>query len=125
VSRRCTASGQHVIGVALHLGAAMDTGLARDLGLRSTLRMLRELLVRRRLLALLAHRPKTSAEGAATTVLCALDPRVAGGGHFYYVDCVPEARRVHPLAADEALARELWAYTERAVADDARLRGGV
>jgi hypothetical protein len=53
---------------------------------------------------------KNTAQGSATSVLCALDPRVVPGEH--YADCAV-SDLVHPKGADLDLARSLWEVSER------------
>ncbi len=64
---------------------------------------------------------KTPAEGAATSVWCAVSPRLAGLGGVYCEDCdiaeaVPadfaERRGVRPWAMDRDLAARVWTKTE-------------
>jgi dehydrogenase/reductase SDR family protein 13 len=57
----------------------------------------------------------TNEEGAKTSLHCATAPELATVTARYY-DKSREAR-MNPLAKDEKLAAELWAWSERAVAD--------
>ena len=52
-------------------------------------------------------------EGARTQLYCATAPELATATGRYYDKC--REARCNPLADDEALARELWTRTERAV----------
>lgn len=65
---------------------------------------------------------KTSEQGAATSVWCAVSPSLAGMGGVYCEDCdiaeiVPAdsqlLRGVRPWAIDPASARKLWAISEK------------
>lgn len=53
----------------------------------------------------------TVEEGARTSLHCATAPELAGETGLYYDDCKPKTPS--KPARDEALARELWAYSER------------
>lgn len=53
----------------------------------------------------------TVEEGARTSLHCATAPELAGETGQYYDDCKP--KKPSKPARDEALARELWAYSER------------
>jgi NAD(P)-dependent dehydrogenase (short-subunit alcohol dehydrogenase family) len=64
---------------------------------------------------------KSTAEGAATSVWCAVSPLLAGQGGVYCEDCnigalagdpPPRASGVWPHIRDEALAAALWAKSE-------------
>lgn len=69
---------------------------------------------------------KTPAEGAATTVWCAVSPQLEGRGGVYCEDCdialnqtkeSPRWAHVAPWAVDEDAADRLWAATEDIVAE--------
>jgi NAD(P)-dependent dehydrogenase (short-subunit alcohol dehydrogenase family) len=113
LTRRAAAAGQHVIGVALHPGVIMGTTLARHFDFGSTCRMLRDALRRGTTTYALTQQSKSTAQGAATQVLCALDPGVTPGG--YYADCAPQSRALHPMAGDAKLQARLWEHTEELV----------
>jgi dehydrogenase/reductase SDR family protein 13 len=53
-------------------------------------------------------------EGARTVLYCATAPELAAVSGRYYYKC--REARPNPLAEDPALARELWARTEAAIA---------
>jgi dehydrogenase/reductase SDR family protein 13 len=59
-------------------------------------------------------------QGARTPLYCATAPEVRGVSGRYYERC--REKRPSALAGDEALARELWERTERAVAEAANAR---
>jgi NAD(P)-dependent dehydrogenase (short-subunit alcohol dehydrogenase family) len=113
LTRRAAAAGQHVFGVALHPGVIMSTTLTRHFDLRSTLSMLRASVPRGTTTYLLTATSKSVAAGAATQVMCALDPGVTPSG--YYADCAPAAEALHPRAGDAALQARLWEHTEALV----------
>jgi NAD(P)-dependent dehydrogenase (short-subunit alcohol dehydrogenase family) len=125
VTTRAAAAKQAVFGVALHPGVIMGTTLARHFGVRSIWVMLVEMYRRGTIIYGLTQQNKSVAQGAATQVLCALDPAVKPSG--YYVDCAeePSAREggaIHPRANDAALAKLLWEHTEGVVAEAAKKR---
>jgi NAD(P)-dependent dehydrogenase (short-subunit alcohol dehydrogenase family) len=64
---------------------------------------------------------KSTAEGASTSVWCAVSPLLADAGGVYCADCniaapwvdgTPRYQGVHPHVRDEALAEALWAKSE-------------
>lgn len=59
---------------------------------------------------------KTIDQGAATTVYCAVDPRVEGIGGLYYNDC--KERRMSRGASDEQVAKRLWDLSVERVGND-------
>jgi hypothetical protein len=71
---------------------------------------------------------KSTAQGAATTVYCALHPAALESAGRYHVDCNAAATYFDDLVADAALRRKLWETSERLVApfdDDVDLGGLV
>ncbi|KDO18234.1 hypothetical protein SPRG_16338 [Saprolegnia parasitica CBS 223.65] len=106
-------ASQHVISVALHPGVIVATELTRHLGIASTVRSLSGL--RSGMLMRAFREPmKSIAQGAATTIVAALDPAVQPGG--YYADC-QLSTDLHPKATDVDLARQLWEVSESLVKD--------
>ncbi|KDO26516.1 hypothetical protein SPRG_07918 [Saprolegnia parasitica CBS 223.65] len=106
-------ASQHVISVALHPGVIVATELTRHLGIASTVRSLSGL--RSGMLMRAFREPmKSIAQGAATTIVAALDPAVQPGG--YYADC-QVSTDLHPKATDVDLARQLWEVSESLVKD--------
>jgi retinol dehydrogenase-12 len=57
----------------------------------------------------------TNEKGARTSVYCATDPSLATISGRYYEKC--SSRRPNPLADDEALAKELFAWADRTIAE--------
>lgn len=49
-------------------------------------------------------------EGAACTLVCALDPGVVGGA--YYADCAVSGN-VHELGMDKEAGKRLWDISEK------------
>jgi retinol dehydrogenase-12 len=113
LTRRAAAAGQHVFGVALHPGVIMSTTLTRYFDFASTCRMMRDTLRRGTTTYALTQQSKTVAQGAATQVMCVLDPGVTPNG--YYADCAPQSHALHPLAGDAPLQARLWEHTEALV----------
>ena len=58
---------------------------------------------------------KTPAQGAATQVYCAIDPRLDGVSGHYFGDCNPETTK-GGYADDPALAKRLWEVSDELVA---------
>lgn len=74
-------------------------------------RLLRELSWPRKVLRAMASvAAKSPAQGAATSVLLAASPTVAGNSGENWMDC--KASEAHPLEHDFDLARRLWQLTE-------------
>ncbi|KAJ3302397.1 Retinol dehydrogenase 12 [Kappamyces sp. JEL0829] len=96
-------AGNNVRSVSLHPGNITSTNLGQHMGLTSYLELMRT--VRKSAMAMLLQ-GKTIPQGAATTMVCALDPNVQFGK--YYSDCQVEAKRVHEHAFDGPMAKELW-----------------
>ncbi|KAJ3070598.1 hypothetical protein HK102_006628 [Quaeritorhiza haematococci] len=107
---------QNVLGIALHPGVIMETELTRHSSLSSMLSMGCAALTRKGALgAFISERNKNTKEGAATSIVAALDPDVVSGGYYY--DCnLCKGDRMHPLANDAELARKLWDETEKLIA---------
>jgi WW domain-containing oxidoreductase len=87
-------AGEGIVANSLHPGTMIGTSIFRD-------------SISARLLAL-AMRPftKSLAQGAATSVYCAVAPELAGVGGRYFTDCRPKG--ASKGAQDEAAARALW-----------------
>jgi NAD(P)-dependent dehydrogenase (short-subunit alcohol dehydrogenase family) len=105
-------AGKTVAFTCLHPGRIANTGLTRSIGLCTLLSVFS------------AHRPnpklslsrgfsffggKSIAAGAATTLVCALDPKIEFGR--YYSDC-QLGDEVHEFAYDETLASSLTVVTD-------------
>ncbi|KAJ7084513.1 hypothetical protein B0H15DRAFT_848014 [Mycena belliarum] len=60
---------------------------------------------------------KTVAQGAATTVAAAFDPRVEDKPGSYLSDCVEANKDVAPHSSDPANAEKLWALTEELIGE--------
>ncbi|KAJ3229665.1 hypothetical protein HDU78_008902 [Chytriomyces hyalinus] len=109
-------ASQNVISVAVHPGVIASTELTRHLGIKSTLDTVYQAFCKPGGLSLvLQQRNKSIPEGAATSVLAALDPAVVGGGYYY--DCkLSQGEGLHPKATDAELAKKLWEESEKLVA---------
>lgn len=90
-----------VLANSLHPGSMIGTSIFRD-----------SLAAK---LAALAIRPftKSIAQGAATSVYCAVSPDLEGVGGRYFADCRP--KRMSEGAEDEEVARRLWEISEARV----------
>ncbi|KAF7300183.1 Short-chain dehydrogenase/reductase family protein [Mycena kentingensis (nom. inval.)] len=55
---------------------------------------------------------KTRSQGAATTIVAAFDPSLAGQGGSYLADSVLANEQINPFALDEANTARLWEITE-------------
>lgn len=109
---------QHVVAVALHPGVIMGTELNRHFSLSSVWAATKMLWTgpKGSLKMMLGERQKSIPEGAATSVLCALDPSLEAGGYYY--DChLSQGEGLHAKANDKALAERLWKETEKWVED--------
>ena len=59
---------------------------------------------------------KSIPQGAATTLVAALDPQAKPSG--YYSDCQEtEGKGLHAKATDADLAKKLWEESERMISD--------
>ncbi|KAJ7648768.1 hypothetical protein DFH06DRAFT_1095562 [Mycena polygramma] len=58
---------------------------------------------------------KTIAQGAATTVVAAFDPRLEDKSGSYLVDCVEANDAIAPHSSDPVMGQKLWALTEKIV----------
>ncbi|KAK7000344.1 hypothetical protein R3P38DRAFT_3058037 [Favolaschia claudopus] len=56
---------------------------------------------------------KNMAQGAATTVVAAFDPRIEEQPGSYLVDCVVANDQVAPHSSDPCMAKKLWDATEK------------
>lgn len=56
---------------------------------------------------------KTAADGAQTTIYCAVEETLAKESGKYYADC--KETEPQPLANDQELAKQLWSLSEKAV----------
>lgn len=90
-----------VVGSSLHPGTMMNTSIGRNSRLA------------RVALTIASPFSKSMAEGAATTVRCAVAPDLEGVGGRYYSDCREKACSVE--ARDPSVARRLWAISEELV----------
>ena len=61
----------------------------------------------------LSHCSLLQYTGAATTLLCALDPEISPG--TYYADCCIKSGSLHPKMKDEKLMKQLWTVSEELV----------
>ncbi|KAI8618267.1 hypothetical protein BC830DRAFT_1109813 [Chytriomyces sp. MP71] len=120
---QCRYGERGLCAVSLHPGVILGTKLARHTGLASALDTIWKIVVKPGALwTVLGERSKSIAEGAATTVLAALDPTIEGGA-FYY-DCIKSAgEKMHPQSDNAELAAKLWDASEELVAK-ALGRGG-
>lgn len=110
---------QGVLAVSLHPGAVPGTRLGRSVGLRSGLSFVSKLA--RSPSALLLpmfgwDAPKTVAQGAATTVFCALAPAAALVPGAYYVNSALGTDREADVARSAEQAERLWRVTEELIA---------
>jgi len=88
---------------AVHPGV-INTGLGRSLAPEDL-----------KMLGAMPFRIKTIPQGAATTMVAALSPDLAGKGGIYMADCNEVAPL--PYAADMAQAARLWDLTEKIIAE--------
>lgn len=111
-------ASQGVIGVAVHPGV-IDTNLAKDVNFSATMSAFvaasRTIGIWGVLMGMRNDPKKTLAAGASTSLVAALDPDVVPGG--YYADCQIEPVKVHPMNADEEVAKKLWEVTEKIISE--------
>lgn len=109
-------AGLNVISIALHPGVIMGTDLMRHKSFGYMWRMMTATMKRKGGMSMMmSERKKSIPEGAATTLVVALDPQVKPGG--YYADCVETGgKKLHAKATDEELAKRLWDVSEKLVA---------
>jgi NAD(P)-dependent dehydrogenase (short-subunit alcohol dehydrogenase family) len=88
-----------------HPKAQLET-LALDLAAFGSVRRCAAELPTERLAALVRPFTKTLAQGAATSVYCAVAPELADVGGRYFVDC--REKSTSRGAQDDSLARRLW-----------------
>ncbi|KAJ7131252.1 hypothetical protein C8R44DRAFT_850068 [Mycena epipterygia] len=60
---------------------------------------------------------KTMAQGAATTVVAAFDPRLNDKPGAYLVDCVEANGQIAPHSSDPVSGAKLWAVTEKIIGE--------
>ncbi|KAJ7784190.1 hypothetical protein B0H16DRAFT_1876723 [Mycena metata] len=60
---------------------------------------------------------KTMAQGAATTLVAAFDPRLEAKPGAYLVDCVEANNKIAPHASDPETAAKLWNVTEEIIGE--------
>ncbi|KAK9695274.1 hypothetical protein K7432_013057 [Basidiobolus ranarum] len=107
LQNRLDTEGADVTVTALHPGA-INTNLARHLSISTAFKLLLNPKVYRHIFSF-----KNVQQGVATTIFCALDPRVIKGG--YYSDCNIEREEVNPHVHDSELAKKLWVVSEELV----------
>ncbi|KAI9326267.1 hypothetical protein DFJ73DRAFT_866622 [Zopfochytrium polystomum] len=110
LNKRFKAAGEHVQSVALHPGI-----IKTDLYAHTHEGTGKEQMMQGHFFKLplyLFDWSKSVPQGAATTVVCALDPGLKAGG--YYKDCRP-SNETHVLAFDDTQAARLWAVSEEMV----------
>ncbi|KAJ7231031.1 hypothetical protein B0H12DRAFT_1240046 [Mycena haematopus] len=61
------------------------------------------------------YKIKTIPQGAATTIVAAFDPRIAGKPGAYLADCVEDNATVAPHCLDPVTAERLWILTEKLI----------
>jgi retinol dehydrogenase-12 len=112
LNKRCAEANQNVISVSLHPGAIAETDLGRH---NSLLGLLWENVVYNwrspaKIGYLFTSKLKTAGQGAATTVLCSIDPDTKAGK--WYFDCNETLEHLHPRANDATAASRLWDVSE-------------
>jgi NAD(P)-dependent dehydrogenase (short-subunit alcohol dehydrogenase family) len=112
INKRCADAKQNVVGVALHPGAILESDLMRHNNLLGTVweNIAFNWHTPSKVINIFTTAQKNIAEGAATTVVCALDPNLKPGK--WYIDCNETLEDLHPCANDEAIASRLWDVTE-------------
>ncbi|KAJ7342460.1 hypothetical protein DFH08DRAFT_239688 [Mycena albidolilacea] len=68
---------------------------------------------------------KTIAQGAATTVVAAFDPRLNDKPGAYLNDGAVATESVAPHSSDPVVAEKLWAVTEKIIGEDFEFNSGV
>ncbi|KAJ1557686.1 hypothetical protein HK405_015407, partial [Cladochytrium tenue] len=112
LSKRLAAARKNVVTVSVHPGIINSTELYRHSGgFYNTMEQMSQAHLTK-LPLLMADKEKTIPQGAATTVVCALDPAVQPGK--YYKDCQVSSE-LHPLAFDDTLSARLWSVSEEMV----------
>ncbi|KAJ1559112.1 hypothetical protein HK405_011968 [Cladochytrium tenue] len=112
LNKRLATASQPVVAVSLHPGVIYETELTRHSGgISSGIATVLQ-INKTRLIDGLRDGTKDIPQGAATSVLCALDPDLQAGK--YYVDCHVSEKH-HPLAFNDALAIRLWELSESMV----------
>jgi len=112
LNRQCVQKKQNVISVSLHPGVIMETDLMRHNSLLTAAadQIAYHWRSPAKLGAILMPVMKTTAQGAATQVRCALDPVIRPGK--WYIDCQETTDYLHPLAFDEDIEKRLWNVCE-------------
>ena len=101
--------GGKIAFVTLHPGNILSTNLSQFMGISSSLEMVCALNWRE---AGLMVDQKNIPQGAATTIVCALDPKIEFAK--YYTDC-QVSTRTHKHAFDEEMAEKLTKVTEELI----------
>jgi hypothetical protein len=106
LNRRLT--GKNVISIALHPVVIMGTDLMRYKSFGYMCRMMWSAMKRKGGMGMvMSERQKSIPEGAATTLVVALDPNVKAGG--YYSDCQETGgKKLHAKVFNDELAQKLW-----------------
>ena len=115
----------HVICVSLHPGVIPTTPACRSLKMTSMFALAIELIALGTEKYIRREKHKTVAQGAATTVFCALHPSVIAGQH--YADCAL-SDMIHNQARDEEAWCRLWEITESLIdqrLDEIEKEGGI
>lgn len=111
LNRRLVAEDAPVMSVSLHPGVITETNLMRHVNNLSGISAAISSLNGWSAFSNMAAEPsKNIAQGAATTVLCALSPDVVAGQ--YYADCAVSTL-LHQKATDDDLAKQLWGVSEQ------------
>ncbi|KAI9201977.1 oxidoreductase [Polychytrium aggregatum] len=107
----------NIVSVAVHPGVIKATDLWRYTDMWTNVTFMYYILTHRHMAPMpnehLAE--KTIPQGSATTVVAAMSPSLVPGG--YYADCQETSAGLHKLANDEALAKKLWEYSEKAISE--------
>ncbi|RKO89627.1 hypothetical protein BDK51DRAFT_19968, partial [Blyttiomyces helicus] len=113
LARREKAAGNHVDSFSVHPGTILGTNLTRHTSFRAMWDAASILMCKRGAFgALMSEKGKSIPQGAATTIVAALDPVLAPGVHL--ADCQP-SDRVHHSASEE-LQEKLWKVSEEMIA---------
>ena len=94
--------------VSVHPGIIKETELMRHKSFKGVMHMLSG--IRWKFITTMMSESKDIPQGSATTIVCALDPKIEGGR--YYEDC-QVSNRVHEKAFDNELAARLATVTEQ------------
>jgi NAD(P)-dependent dehydrogenase (short-subunit alcohol dehydrogenase family) len=101
-----------VIAVSVHPGIIPSNTMFRSIKLASKVKLGIELFARGTGKYIRQEKHKTVAQGAATTVFCALHPAILAG--YHYADCNISSM-VHNQARDEEAWSRLWEISEEQI----------